>query len=152
MARLDESRIGEPAGPAPTKPTTVTKATTPYDPRSGNTPDYVAPEMQTTDEAKSTIQAALDAAAQSEFAAKWKPVATIITQNGEEVQVDSSGRSSDGSIPFGTTKAKTTTTGTGTGTLGAGGGTGVTGSIITASTVTGSIWYDTGASSTPICL
>jgi hypothetical protein len=32
------------------------------------------------------------------------PVATIVTQNGEEVEVDSTGRSADGNVPIGTTK------------------------------------------------
>lgn len=32
------------------------------------------------------------------------PVATIVTQNGEEVEVDSTGRSVDGNVPIGTTK------------------------------------------------
>jgi hypothetical protein len=32
------------------------------------------------------------------------PVATIVTQNGEEIQVDSTGRSADGNVPVGTTK------------------------------------------------
>jgi hypothetical protein len=32
------------------------------------------------------------------------PVATIVTQNGEEIEVDSTGRSADGNVPIGTTK------------------------------------------------
>ena len=43
MARLDESRLGEVSGPAPVK------RATPYDPRSGNTPDYIAPKKASID-------------------------------------------------------------------------------------------------------
>lgn len=49
MARLDESRLSELTGASPTRPTPVTKPTTAYDPRSGNTPDYVAPKKAATD-------------------------------------------------------------------------------------------------------
>jgi hypothetical protein len=68
----------------------VPTAPKPYDPRSGNTPDYQAP----TAPKPTTI---------------FTPVATIITQNGEEIQVDSSGRAADGSVPVGTTKPATKT-------------------------------------------
>jgi hypothetical protein len=34
----------------------------------------------------------------------FTPVATIVTQNGEEIEVDSTGRSADGNVPIGTTK------------------------------------------------
>jgi hypothetical protein len=57
--------------------------TAPYDPRSGNTPDYQAPVAPKT---------------------VFLPVATIITQSGEEIDVDASGRAEDGSVPIGTTK------------------------------------------------
>ena len=63
----------------------VPMAPKPYDPRSGNTPDYQAP----TTPKPTTI---------------FTPVATIITQNGEEIQVDSSGKAADGSVPVGSTK------------------------------------------------
>jgi hypothetical protein len=43
MARLDESRLGEVSAP------TRVKRTTPYDPRSGNIPDYIAPKKTSTD-------------------------------------------------------------------------------------------------------
>lgn len=66
----------------------VPTAPKPYDPRSGNTPDYQAP----TTPKPTTI---------------FTPVATIITQNGEEIQVDSSGVAADGSVPVGTTKPAT---------------------------------------------
>jgi hypothetical protein len=51
------------------------------------------------------------------------PIATIITQSGEEIDVDASGRAENGSVPIGTTKAVPTgdgTTPTGTG-VGSGG-------------------------------
>jgi len=66
----------------------VPTAPKPYDPRSGNIPDYQAP----TAPKPTTI---------------FTPVATIITQNGEKIQVDSSGRAADGSVPVGTTKPAT---------------------------------------------
>lgn len=59
------------------------KAQTPYDPISGNTPDFQAPTEPKT---------------------VFLPVATIITQGGQEVDVDASGRAADGSVPIGTTK------------------------------------------------
>jgi hypothetical protein len=59
------------------------KAQTPYDPLSGNTPDFQAPTEPKT---------------------VFLPVATIITQGGQEVDVDASGRAADGSVPIGTTK------------------------------------------------
>jgi hypothetical protein len=59
------------------------KGQTPYDPRSGNTPDFQAPTEPET---------------------VFLPVATIITQGGQEVDVDASGRAADGSVPIGTTK------------------------------------------------
>ena len=65
------------------------KAPTPYDPRSGNMPDYQAP----TAPKPTTV---------------FLPIATIITQSGEEIAVDSSGRAEDGSIPVGSTKPVST--------------------------------------------
>ena len=59
------------------------KVQTPYDPLSGNTPDFQAPTEPKT---------------------VFLPVATIITQGGQEVDVDASGRAEDGSVPIGTTK------------------------------------------------
>lgn len=49
------------------------------------------------------------------------PVATIITQSGEEVDVDASGRAEDGSVPIGTTKPAAGSGTGGSGTGGAGG-------------------------------
>ena len=59
------------------------KPAAPYDPRSGNTPDYQAPTEPET---------------------AFLPVAIIITQSGEEIAVDASGRAKDGSVPVGSTK------------------------------------------------
>jgi hypothetical protein len=59
------------------------KPAAPYDPRSGNTPDYQAP---------------------TEPGTAFLPVAIIITQSGEEIAVDASGRAEDGSVPVGSTK------------------------------------------------
>ena len=85
--------------------------TVPYDPRSSNTPDYVAPTDPTYTEGMSAAAAAREAAAGSKFAAGWKQAAVIVTQNGEEIPVDKNGRSSDGSVPVGTTKPKVTSSG-----------------------------------------
>jgi hypothetical protein len=63
------------------------KPAAPYDPRSGNTPDYQAPV------APGTV---------------FLPIATIITQSGEEIAVDASGRAEDGSVPIGSTKPVST--------------------------------------------
>lgn len=48
------------------------------------------------------------------------PIATIITQSGEEVDVDATGTAEDGSIPIGTTKKAPVVGGGGSGTGGAG--------------------------------
>jgi len=63
------------------------KPAAPYDPRSGNTPDYQAPVNPGT---------------------VFLPIATIITQSGEEIAVDASGRAEDGSVPIGSTKPVST--------------------------------------------
>lgn len=65
------------------------KTPTFYDPRSGNMPDYEAP----TAPKPTTV---------------FLPIATIITQSGEEIAVDASGRAEDGSVPVGTTKPVST--------------------------------------------
>lgn len=61
------------------------KTPTFYDPRSGNMPDYETP----TAPKPTTV---------------FLPIATIITQSGEEIAVDASGRAEDGSVPIGSTK------------------------------------------------
>ena len=65
------------------------KAAASYDPRSGNMPDYQAP----TEPKPTTV---------------FLPIATIITQSGEEIAVDASGRAEDGSVPIGSTKPVST--------------------------------------------
>lgn len=80
--------------------------TAPYDPRSGNTPD-----ARPTDVAgmRYQVQAPKSQAPIKETIV-FTPVATIITQGGEEIEVDASGKAADGSIPVGTTKPQTATT------------------------------------------
>lgn len=55
------------------------------------------------------------------------PVATIITQSGEEIDVDARGIAADGSVPIGSTKPVSTGNGEGGGAGGGGGGGGDTG-------------------------
>ena len=57
----------------------------------------------------------------SESTTVFLPVATIITQNGEEVDVDATGLAEDGSVPIGTTKPAVGGGTGGSGTGGAGG-------------------------------
>jgi hypothetical protein len=64
--------------------------TAPYDPRSGNTPD-----------AKPMDIAGMRYQAQ---APEFTPVAVVVTQNGERIEIDSSGKSASGNIPIGSTK------------------------------------------------
>ena len=64
--------------------------TAPYDPRSGNTPD-----------AKPMDIAGMRYQAQ---APEFTPVAVVVTQNGERIEIDSSGKSASGNIPVGSTK------------------------------------------------
>jgi hypothetical protein len=75
------------------------KTPTFYDPRSGNMPDYQAP----TAPKPTTV---------------FLPIATIVTQSGEEIAVDASGRAEDGSVPIGSTKPVPTGGGGGGGTGG----------------------------------
>jgi hypothetical protein len=90
--------------------------TAPYDPRSGNTPDAKpldvagmryqaqAPKTPTFYDPRSGNMPDYQAPTTPEPVTVFTPIATIITQNGEEIQVDSSGRAADGSVPIGTTK------------------------------------------------
>jgi len=90
------------------------KTNKPYDPRSGNTPDAKpldvagmryqaqAPKPQTPFDPMS--MKAPDYQAPTEPKTTFLPVAIIITQSGEEIAVDASGRAEDGSIPVGSTK------------------------------------------------
>jgi hypothetical protein len=90
--------------------------TAPYDPRSGNTPDAKpldvagmryqaqAPKTPTFYDPRSGNMPDYQAPTAPKPVTVFTPIATIITQNGEEIQVDSSGRAADGSVPIGTTK------------------------------------------------
>jgi hypothetical protein len=90
------------------------KTNKPYDPRSGNTPDAKpldlagmryqaqAPKPQTPFDPMS--MKAPDYQAPTEPGTTFLPVAIIITQSGEEIAVDASGRAEDGSVPVGSTK------------------------------------------------
>ena len=88
------------------KGTVVTKAETVAKPA---TPDVVTPEKKpVTNLIKpATPKAPAPKAPSDKTAAKptgFVPKATIVTQNGEEIVVDSKGRAADGSVPVGTTK------------------------------------------------
>lgn len=74
---------------------------------------------QSTESAMATAQAARDAAVESKFTATWKKAGTVITLQGP-VDVDASGRASDGSIPI-STGEKAPTSGGGAGGGGGGG-------------------------------
>lgn len=90
--------------------------TAPYDPRSGNTPD-----------AKPLDLAGMRYQAQAPKAPKqpttvFLPVATIVTQSGEEIDVDATGRAEDGLVPVGSTKPVSTSGDLGGGSGGGAGG------------------------------
>ena len=90
--------------------------TAPYDPRSGNTPDSKplnlegkryqaqAPEAQTPFDPMSGNMPDSKVPTKPKSTTVFLPVATIVTQGGEEIDVDASGRAEDGSTPIGTTK------------------------------------------------
>ena len=109
MAILDASRLNEGGGAI------SASSLTPYNPLSGNTPDYVAPVDLTYLEGMNAAAAAREAAAASKFAAGWKQAAVIVTPNGEEIAVDRNGKASDGTVPIGTTKATSSGSGSGSG-------------------------------------
>jgi len=108
--------------------------TAPYDPRSGNTPDakplnlegkrYQAqvPKPQTPFDPMSMKTPDYQAPTTPKPTTVFLPIATIITQSGEEIAVDANGRAEDGSVPVGTTKKIPTG--------GAGGGGGGNNSVI----------------------
>jgi len=108
--------------------------TAPYDPRSGNTPDakplnlegkrYQAqvPKPQTPFDPMSMKTPDYQAPTTPKPTTVFLPIATIITQSGEEIDVDANGRAEDGSVPVGTTKKIPTG--------GAGGGGGGNNSVI----------------------
>jgi hypothetical protein len=108
--------------------------TAPYDPRSGNTPDAKplnlegkryqaqAPKPQTPFDPMSMKTPDYQAPTTPKPTTVFLPIATIITQSGEEIAVDANGRAEDGSVPVGTTKKVPTG--------GAGGGGGGNNSVI----------------------
>jgi len=81
--------------------------TAPYDPRSGNTPDAKPLDVAGM---RYQAQAPKKAAPYNPMSGNtpdsptFAPVAVVVTQNGEQVQIDSSGRSASGSVPIGSTK------------------------------------------------
>jgi hypothetical protein len=92
--------------------------TAPYDPRSGNTPDakpidvagmrYQAQAPKTKETTPSNFtygqNTAPDYVPPATPTTVFLPIATIVTQSGEEIAVDASGRAEDGSVPIGSTK------------------------------------------------
>jgi hypothetical protein len=67
--------------------------TAPYDPRSGNTPD-----------ARPMDIAGMRYQAQAPDSPAFTPVAVVVTQSGERIEIDSSGKSASGNTPVGSTK------------------------------------------------
>lgn len=112
--------------------------TAPYDPRSGNTPDarpldvagmrYQAQAPKTKGATPSNFTYGQNTAPDyvppttPKPTTVFLPIATIITQGGEEIDVDASGRAEDGSVPIGTTKAVPTGDGSTPTNTGGGGG------------------------------
>jgi hypothetical protein len=90
--------------------------TAPYDPRSGNTPDAKplnlegkryqaqAPKPQTPFDPMSMKTPDYQAPTTPKPTTVFLPIATIITQSGQEIDVDANGLAADGSAPVGTTK------------------------------------------------
>lgn len=105
--------------------------TAPYDPRSGNTPDakpidvagmrYQAQAPKTKGTTPSNFTYGQNIAPDyvppttPKPTTVFLPIATIVTQSGEEIAVDASGRAEDGSVPIGSTKPVPTGGGGGTG-------------------------------------
>ena len=83
--------------------------------------------MATTDSAstvdeRTKFRESLGLSPNSEPKTVFLPIATIITQNGEEIDVDATGTAEDGSVPIGTTKKDPIVGDGGSGTGGAGNG------------------------------
>ena len=114
------AQIPKAAEKSAAKPKTVAKpaANTP------KTPTSKTDSISTVDE-RTKIQEGLGLSALAEPKTVFLPIATIITQNGEEIAVDATGRAEDGSVPVGTTKPVDNGQGVGGG--GGGDGTGNTG-------------------------
>ena len=98
MARLDPSRIGDQAA-SPAIVTNQYGEQVEVNPFTGRDKDgnlVIAQSVPYTPPAKPAVGTV------------FLPIATIITQSGEEIAVDASGRAEDGSIPVGSTKPVST--------------------------------------------
>ena len=98
MARLDPSRIGDQAA-SPAIVTNQYGEQVKVNPFTGRDKDgnvVIAQSVPYTPPAKAAVGTV------------FLPIATIITQSGEEIAVDASGRAEDGSIPVGSTKPVST--------------------------------------------
>lgn len=108
MARLDPSRIGDQVAQSKivTNQYGEEVAVNPFTGRDKNGNVVIAQSTPYTPPAKTPA------------ATVFLPIATIVTQNGEEIAVDASGRAEDGSVPIGTTKPVSTGGGNGAGGVG----------------------------------
>ena len=111
MARLDVSRLGDQGAESQivTNQYGEEVAVNPFTGRDKDGNVVIAQSTPYTPPAKTPA------------ATVFLPIATIITQNGEEIAVDATGRAEDGSVPVGTTKP-VSTGGSGGGGSGGGGG------------------------------
>ena len=114
MARLDVSRLGDQGAESQivTNQYGEEVAVNPFTGRDKDGNVVIAQSTPYTPPAKTPA------------ATVFLPIATIITQNGEEIAVDATGRAEDGSVPIGTTKPVSTGGGNGSG---GGGGNNVAG-------------------------
>jgi hypothetical protein len=114
MARLDVSRLGDQGAESQivTNQYGEEVAVNPFTGRDKDGNVVIAQSTPYTPPAKTPA------------ATVFLPVATIITQSGEEIDVDASGRAEDGSVPVGSTKPVSTGGGNGSG---GGGGNNVVG-------------------------
>ena len=114
MARLDVSRLGDQGAESQivTNQYGEEVAVNPFTGRDKDGNVVIAQSTPYTPPAKTPA------------ATVFLPIATIITQNGEEIAVDATGRAEDGSVPVGTTKPVSTGGGNGSG---GGGGNNVAG-------------------------
>ena len=98
MARLDPSRIGDQAA-SPAIVTNQYGEQVKVNPFTGRDKDgnvVIAQSVPYTLPAKAAVGTV------------FLPIATIITQSGEEIAVDASGRAEDGSIPVGSSRPVST--------------------------------------------
>jgi hypothetical protein len=105
MARLDVSRLGDQGAESQivTNQYGEEVAVNPFTGRDKDGNVVIAQSTPYTPPAKTPA------------ATVFLPIATIVTQNGEEIAVDASGRAEDGSVPVGTTKPVSTGGGNGSG-------------------------------------